>query len=151
MSDIIKIEAIAKKIFLIRGKRVILDRDLAELYGVETRTLKQQVRRNIARFPTDFMFVLTKKEFEDWRSHIVMSNSTKMGLRRPPMAFTEQGVAMLSSVLRSDKAIQVNRLFFKEYRMSNKEFRTAEVKEKTSKFDIEVYAYLLVRYSAVRC
>ncbi len=86
----------------------MLDRDLAELYGVETRMLKQAVRRNIDRFPEDFMFELSKQELENWRSQFVISNLDKMGLRHPPMAFTEQGVAMLSSVLRSKTAIQVN-------------------------------------------
>ena len=81
---------------------------LAELYGVETRVLKQAVRRNIKRFPDDFMFQLSKEEFVNWRSQNVMSNADKMGLRYPPFAFTEQGVAMLSSVLNSDKAIDVN-------------------------------------------
>jgi len=85
-----------------------LDRDLAELYGVETRVLNQAVRRNIDRFPPDFMFEMTKTEFEDWRSQFVTSKNDKMGLRYKPMAFTEQGVAMLSSVLRSKRAIQVN-------------------------------------------
>ena len=82
--------------------------DLAELYGVETKVLKRQVRRNIDRFPTDFMFEFTKDELTDWRSQFVTSNSDKMGLCYPPMAFTEQGVAMLSSVLNSKSAIQVN-------------------------------------------
>jgi len=83
-------------------------RVLAELYGVETKVLKQAVRRNIDRFPADFMFEMTKTEFVDWRSQFVTSKSDKMGLRYKPMAFTEQGVAMLSSVLRSNRAIQVN-------------------------------------------
>ena len=86
----------------------MLDRDLSELYGVETRTLKQAVRRNINRFPKDFMFVLTKKEFENWRSQFVTSKADKIGLRYQPMVFTEQGVAMLSSVLKSERAIEVN-------------------------------------------
>jgi hypothetical protein len=86
----------------------MIDRDLAELYGVQTKALKQAVRRKIKRFPTDFMFELTKEEFGDWRSQFVTSNRDKMGLRYRPMAFTEQGVAMLSSVLNSDRAIQVN-------------------------------------------
>ena len=86
----------------------MLDRDLAELYGVETKVLKQAVRRNIARFPEDFMFELTKEEFRNWRSQFVTSNQDKMGLRYSPMAFTEQGVAMLSSVLKSERAIEVN-------------------------------------------
>jgi len=108
MSEMISSEAIASKIYLIRGVRVMLDRDLAELYGVETRTLKQAVRRNIDRFPSDFMFEMTKEELTNWRSQFVTSNNLKMGLRYPPMAFTEQGVAMLSSVLNSDRAIKVN-------------------------------------------
>jgi len=95
-------------IYSIRGQRVMLDMDLAELYGVETKALKKAVRRNIARFPEDFMFELSKEELSDWRSQFGTSNSTEMGLRYAPLAFTEQGVAMLSSVLRSDKAIQIN-------------------------------------------
>jgi hypothetical protein len=93
---------------LIRGQKVILDRDLAELYGVETKQLKQAVKRNIERFPDDFMFQLTREELENWRSQFVTSKADKMGLRYPPMAFTEQGVAMLSSVLRSKRAVQVS-------------------------------------------
>ena len=85
-----------------------MDRDLAVLYGVETRVLKQAVRRNGERFPEDFMFVLSPQEFEEWRSQNVMSEAEKKGLRHAPMAFTEQGVAMLSSVLRSGRAIEVN-------------------------------------------
>ena len=86
----------------------MLDRDLAEMYGVETRTLNQAVKRNIERFPRDFMFQLTDKETRDWKSQIVISNSIKMGVRRNPYAFTELGVAMLSSVLNSKVAIQIN-------------------------------------------
>ena len=104
----VPIERIEKAILLIRGQKVMLDRDIAELYGVETRALKQAVRRNIKRFPGDFMFELTKEEFENWRSQFVTSNRDKMGLRYRPMAFTEQGVAMLSSVLKSERAIEVN-------------------------------------------
>jgi hypothetical protein len=108
MANIIRQDVIEKRIFLIRGQNVMFDRDLAELYQVETRTLNQAVKRNIDRFPKDFMFQLNKKEFENWRSQIVMSNSDKMGLRRKPYVFTEQGVAMLSSVLNSKRAVQVN-------------------------------------------
>ena len=100
--------AIISKIYLIRGKKVMLDRDLAELYGVETRVFNQAVRRNERRFPDDFMFQLTTKELEDWKSQIVISNKERMGLRKPPLAFTEQGVAQLSSVLNSETAIEVN-------------------------------------------
>ena len=108
MSDIVPIENITSKIYVIRDTRVMLDRDLAELYGVKTKALKQAVRRNIARFPEDFMFELTKEEFRNWRSQFVTSNQDKMGLRYRPMAFTEQGVAMLSSILKSERAIEVN-------------------------------------------
>lgn len=108
MTDIIPIESVVSKIIWIRGEKVLLDRDLARLYGVETRVLKQAVRRNMNRFPPDFMFELTKEEFENWRSQFVISNAEKMGLRYKPMAFTEHGVAMLSSVLNSDQAIEVN-------------------------------------------
>ncbi len=105
---IIPVERIEQSIYMIRGLKVMLDRDLAALYGVETRVLKQAVRRNVDRFPDDFMFVLTGKEFINWRSQFVTSNSDKMGLRHAPMAFTEQGVAMLSTVLNSKRAIDVN-------------------------------------------
>ncbi len=102
------IENIALSIHLIRGQKVMLDRDLAKLYGVETRALKQAVRRNIQRFPEDFMFELNKEELETWRSQNVISKEDRQGLRHSPFAFTEQGVAMLSSVLKSEKAIEVN-------------------------------------------
>lgn len=101
-------DRITQKIYLIRGVRVMLDRDLAELYAVETRALKQAVRRNIERFPPDFMFELTAAELRDWRSQFVTSNADRKGLRHAPMAFTEQGVAMLASVLTSPRAIQAN-------------------------------------------
>jgi len=99
-------ERITEKIYLIRGHRVMLDQDLASLYQVETRALKQAVKRNIERFPDDFMLTLSRDEFDGLRSQIVTSSWG--GTRYAPMAFTEQGVAMLSSVLRSRRAIQVN-------------------------------------------
>ena len=110
MSDnsLLSEETISNKIYFIRNQKVMLDRDLAILYGIETRVLKQAVKRNISRFPEDFMFELNKSEFENWRSQFVTSNSDRMGLRYLPMAFTEHGVLMLSSVLKSDKAIQTN-------------------------------------------
>lgn len=103
-----ELSVIQSLIYEIRGLKVMLDRDLAGMYGVETRILIQSVKRNIERFPNDFMFQLTKKEFEHWKSQIVMSKSDKMGLRRAPYAFTELGVAMLSSVLHSKTAIEIN-------------------------------------------
>jgi S-adenosylmethionine synthetase len=105
---IISEETISDKIYFIRNQKVMLDRDLAMLYGIQTKVLKQAVKRNISRFPDDFMFELSDAEFSNWRSQIVTSNSDKMGLRYAPMAFTEHGVLMLSSILNSDKAIQTN-------------------------------------------
>jgi hypothetical protein len=102
-------KAIKRKIYVIRGQKVMLDRDLAALYGVPTKRLNEQVRRNLRRFPSDFMFQLGQEELENWRSHFASSNpAAKMGLRRPPFAFTVLGVSMLSSVLNSERAIQMN-------------------------------------------
>lgn len=115
MSELIPIERVESKIFLIRGQKVMIDRDLAELYRVETRTLKQAVKRNIKRFPEDFMFQLNQSEFEDWRSQFVMSNSDRMGLRWKPFVFTEQGIAMLSSVLKSERAIRMNIIIMRAF------------------------------------
>ena len=89
---------IESKIYLIRGQKVMLDFDLAEMYGVANKALKQAVRRNIERFPEDFMFEMTDEELTNWRSQFVTSNSLKMGLRYKPFCFTEHGVLMLSSV-----------------------------------------------------
>ncbi len=112
---IIPDEIISNKIYLIRNQKVMLDRDLAELYQVETKQLKRQVRRNINRFPDDFMFELTELENENLRSQF--GSSSWGGSRYVPMVFTEQGIAMLSSVLNSDRAIAVNikiiRIFIK--------------------------------------
>ncbi len=105
---VIPTERIERSILLVRGHKVLLDSGLADLYGVETRVLVQAVRRNRNRFPDDFMFQLTKEEFADLKSQSVMSSSGWGGRRYPPYAFTEQGVAMLSSVLRSQQAVQVN-------------------------------------------
>jgi len=99
-------EVIVNKIFLIRNKKVMIDKDLAELYEVETKQLKRAVRRNIDRFPEDFMFELSEEEFTNLRCQF--GTSSWGGSRVPPMVFTEQGVAMLSSVLSSSKAIKVN-------------------------------------------
>ena len=122
-TDFIPIEKISSKIYLIRNEKVLIDSDLAELYGVETKTLKRAVRRHKDRFPNDFMFELSKEEFDNLR---YQSGSSSWGGRRyPPYAFTEQGVAMLSSVLNSERAIKVNiaimRAFVKmrEYLQSN--------------------------------
>jgi len=105
--SLIPVDRIEKAILLIRGQKVMLDVDLAALYGVETKMLVRAVKRNINRFPTDFMFQLSKEEFDNLRFHFGTSSDWG-GRRYPPYAFTEQGVAMLSSVLRSQRAIQVN-------------------------------------------
>jgi hypothetical protein len=129
MKDIMPSEKIINKVYLVRNIKVMLDSDLAKLYGVETAYLKRQVRRNIERFPDDFMFELTKEEFDNWRCQFVTSNADKIGLRYRPMVFTEQGVAMLSSVLKSKRAIFVNiqimRIFTKMRKMlsSNEELK----------------------------
>ena len=126
MKDLIisETEDIQNKIYTIRGLQVMLDRDLAELYGVETRILNQTVKRNSKRFPEKFMFQLTKEDIENWISQIVISqivisNKEKMGLRKSPYVFTEQGVSMLSAVLKSETVIEVSiKIVFEE---SNKE------------------------------
>lgn len=100
--------AIEKRIFVARGRQVMLDEDLADLYGVETKRLVQQVKRNLKRFPDDFMFQLGQAEAEALRSQIATSNDGRGGRRYAPYVFTEQGVAMFSGVLRSDRAIAVN-------------------------------------------
>lgn len=126
---IIPDERIVGRIYYIRGKKVMFDRDLAELYGVKPKVLNQAVKRNLKRFPEDFMFKLTKEEMENWKSQIVTSKGDKMGLRKSFSVFTEQGVAMLSSVLKSERAIQVNiqimRTFtrMRELLSTNKELR----------------------------
>jgi hypothetical protein len=106
--ELIAAPAIEKRILVVRGRQVMLDEDLADLYGVETRVLVQQVKRNAKRFPGDFMFQLTSAEAEALRSQIVISKEGRGGRRYAPYVFTEQGVAMLSGVLRSDRAIAVN-------------------------------------------
>lgn len=108
--DIIHIETteIENKILIIRDCQVMIDRDLAVLFGIETKRLNEQVKRNIERFPKDFCFQLNKEEFENWRSQFATSNIDKMGVRRAPYAFTEQGVAMLSTVLKSETAIKAS-------------------------------------------
>lgn len=101
-------EAVMSKIYIVRDHKIMLDRDLSELYGVETKRLKEAVRRNIERFPEDFMFEMSKEEFQNWRSQFATSKQDKQGLRYAPFCFTEQGVTMLSCVLNSKKSIQVN-------------------------------------------
>jgi hypothetical protein len=141
--SLIPAERIEQRILLLRRQKVMLDADLAELYGVETRTLVQAVSRNLKRFPADFMFQLSQEEFEALRSQIVISNKGRGGRRYPPYAFTEQGVAMLSSVLNSERAVQVNiaimRAFvrLRQVLSSNKELanKLAELERKLESHD----------------
>lgn len=108
MDELVLESKIQSKIYTIRGKQVMLDRDLAILYEVETRRLNEQVRRNEERFPDDFMFQLTKEELEKWKSQFATSNKELMGLRKRPCVFTEQGLYMLSTVLKSGVAVEVS-------------------------------------------
>lgn len=107
-SRLIPQERIESKIILLRGLKVMLDSDLADLYGIPTKRLNEQVKRNLKRFPSDFMLQMSKEELENWRSQFATSNKVKMGIRRLPYVFTREGVAMLSSVINSEQAIQVN-------------------------------------------
>jgi hypothetical protein len=151
MQHIVPMERITSKIYVIRDTRVMLDRDLAELYGVETKVLKQAVRRNIKRFPEDFMFELAKEEFENWRSQFVTSNRDKMGLRYRPMAFTEQGVAMLSSVLNSDRAIQVNILITRAFTQLRRMLSThEELKRKIESMEKKYDRQFRVVFEAIK-
>ena len=146
-------EVVMSKIYLIRGQKVMLDRDLAELYGVETRILKQAVKRNIARFPDDFMFEMSRQELEQWRDEFATTIGERKGIRYAPFCFTEQGVTMLSCVLNSERAIQLNiqivRIFTKIREMLtdtlNVKLEIEEIKKKLENQDknIElVFTYL---------
>src|SRR5690606_22520237 len=101
-------EVIMNKIYVVRGQKVMIDRDLAVLYGVETKRLKEAVRRNIDRCPEDFMFEMSKEELEGWRTQNATSKEDKQGLRYAPFCCSEQGVTMLSCILNSERAIAVN-------------------------------------------
>lgn len=112
---IIDNQTIQDKIYTIRDVQVMVDRDLALLYGVETRRLNEQVKRNIERFPQEFMFQMTNEELENWKSQIATSNKEIMGLRKLPFVFTEQGVSMLSAVLKSQTAVQTSIQIIKSF------------------------------------
>ena len=118
---VIPVEVIASRIYLIRGEKVMLDSDLADLYGVPTSRLNEQFKRNRDRFPVDFAFQLTKDEFASLMSQIAISNTGRGGRRKLPWAFTEHGVAMLSSVLRSKKAVHVNISIFTDVRTAKED------------------------------
>jgi len=140
---LVETPGIDRQIFVIRGRQVLLDEDLAELYDVETRVLVQQVRRNEKRFPADFMFQLTAEEFANLKSQSVISKDGHGGRRKRPLVFTEQGIAMLSGVLRSDRAIAVNieimRAFVELRRFASS---YAELHERLGKFERETLGRL---------
>ena len=159
MSELVLQRIIENRIFLIRGHKVMLDKDLATLYGVPTKRLNEQVRRNMRRFPHDFMFQLTRAEVESLRSQFATLNEpidkkgvmdSKRGKHQkyPPYVFTEQGVAMLSSILNSERAVQVNiiimRTFVKlrEILLTHKELaqKLTELENKIEKHDGEIQA-----------
>jgi hypothetical protein len=108
MNEMIVQSEINSRIYAIRGEQVMLDRDLAELYGVETKRLNEQVKRNIERFPEDFMFQLNERELKNWKSQFATSNKEIMGLRKSPFEFTEEGIYMLATVLNSSVAVETN-------------------------------------------
>lgn len=147
--EIIPVERIARTIFVFREQKVMLDYDLAVLYGIETRALKQAVRRNRDRFPSDFMFELSREEIEVVVSQFVIPNRRKLGGAKP-MAFTEQGIAMLSSVLNSERAVKVNiaimRAFVKlrQTLETNRELarKFSELEKRVGKHDEEISAIL---------
>jgi hypothetical protein len=151
-TPVIQEEKLFKKIFLLRDQKVLLDFDLAELYGVETKRLKEAVKRNIDRFPEDFMFELTPEEFQNLRSQFATS---KWGGRRyAPMAFTEQGVAMLSSVLNSKQAIEVNiqimRLFVRMRQMISSYSHLLKKIEKLEASDLEQNKHIREIYTIIK-
>jgi len=151
MSEIIPVERIENQIYLIRGQKVMLDSDLARLYGVETRILNQAVKRNMERFPEDFMFKLTWKEMKSLRSQFVILDKKFKGRKHVkylPNVFTEQGIAMLSSVVNSKKAIKVNIVIMRAFVrirqfLSTHKILAEKIKElqaKTDKHDVEIQA-----------
>jgi hypothetical protein len=151
MDNIIPIDLIEEKIYLIRGHKVMLDSDLSYLYGVETKRLNEQVRRNPNRFPPDFMFQLTQEETDSLRSQIATSRSGHGGRRYQPYVFTEQGVSMLSSVLTSDRAIEVNVLIMRAFvklreMISSHKYMARKLAELEKKYD----AQFRVVFDAIR-
>ena len=142
------VEVIANKIFVIRGQKAMLDRDLAELYGVETRVLNQAVRRNIKRFPEDFMFTLTREEIMNL-SQIVISSKIKHAPN--VFAFTEQGVAMLSSVLNSERAVLVNIQIMRTFaQMRQMMLSYKELKEKIEKMESKYDKQFRIVFQALK-
>jgi len=149
-SSIVPAERIAQAILLMRGHKVMLDQDLASLYGVQTKVLIQAVKRNIGRFPPDFMFQLTDQEFANLRSQSVTSSAWG-GRRYPPYAFTEQGVAMLSSVLNTERAIEVNIAIMRTFvQLRAMLASNAELAAKLARLEKKYDAQFKVVFDAIR-
>ncbi len=150
-SSEIEISGLESKIYLIRGQKVMLDFDLAELYQVSTRQLNQQVRRNPDRFPIDFMFSLTNQEFNLLMSQIVTSNKGRGGRRKLPLAFTEQGIAMLSTVLNSQRAIDVNIAIMRTFvQLREVFFSNRELEKRLSDLESACNGKFKVVFDAIR-
>jgi len=149
--SLIPIERIEQKIYIIRGERVILDSDLASIYGVTTARLNQQVRRNAERFPTDFMFEISREEFDGLMLQIATSNMGRGGRRKPALAFTEHGALMAANVLRSDQAVdasvQVVRAFVK---MRNMLASNAELSKKIESLEKKYDAQFKSVFDAIK-
>ncbi len=146
----IKESDIANYIYIIRGEKVMLDLDLAILYGVETRVLKQAVRRNIKRFPSDFMFELTQDEYRSLRSQFVILKRGQHS-KYPPFAFTEQGVAMLSGILNSDRAIKVNIAIMRTFVQLRKLLQThKELADKIDKLEQKYDKQFKIVFTAMK-
>lgn len=144
-------EVVERRIYLIRDQRVLLDSDLAELYEVPTRRLNEQVRRNLKRFPDDFMFQLTSEEAESLRSQFATSKQGRGGRRYAPYVFTEQGVAMLSSVLNSERAIEVNIAIMRAFVRLREMLGThKELAQKLAEMEKKYDAQFRVVFDAIR-
>ena len=149
MNDLIPQQIIESKILILRGKKVMLDRDLAALYSVETKMLKRAVKRNIERFPDDFMFQLIKEEFDNLRCQ--NGTSSWGGQRYLPYAFTENGVAMLSSILNSKRAIQVNIQIMRTFTKIREMFAThKELKQKIEEMEKKYDHQFKIVFDAIR-
>jgi len=149
MPDIVPVEIIAEKIFLIREQKVMLDHDLAKLYGVTTGRLNEQVRRNIKRFPEEFMFQISTEEFKNLKSQFAISSWG--GTRKLPFVFTEHGIAMLSSVLNSDRAISVNIQIIKTFiKMRQMMLSYKDLKEKIEKMESKYDKQFHILFQALK-
>lgn len=150
-TNLIPVEIIESKIFFIRGYKVMLDSDLANLYQVETKVLNQAVKRNIKRFPEDFMFQLTDDEWEVMRSQFVTSKEGKGGRRFNPYVFTQEGIAMLSSVLNSERAIMVNIQIMRTFVKLNKMLTSnEELKQKIEELETKYDQQFAIVFEAIR-